>query len=146
MYSELVIPDIDKYTITIINNSLILSPIIKIEEFKIEDILNKDFTKSKIQNCIINNVIIDQKKYFKILLHVYSLIDKKIIINNTKLNIKTNTIKTKGFEWYPSLGLSIQGVSSNKCITEIIHMCESQNINIKICILLENNETINISY
>ena len=146
MYSELIIPDIDKYTITIINNSLILTPVIKIEDFKIEDILNKDFTKSKIQNCIINNIILDQKKYFKILLHVYNLIDKKIILNNTKLNIKTDTIKTKGFVWYPSLELSIQRVDSNKCIAEIIHMCKLQNINIKICILLENNEIINISY
>jgi hypothetical protein len=151
MNSELVIPEIDKYTMKIINNTLILTPVSEIKiienrELKIEKILKNSFSKSKIQKCTINNIIhAELKKYNQILLHIYSLIDKKIILNNTKLNIKTEEKKGKGFVYYQNIGLSIQGVESNKTMSEILNMCKIQNIKLDLEILMLDNSIFNIN-
>ena len=151
MNSELVIPEIDKYTMSIINNTLILTPVSEIKimenrELKIEKILKNSFSKSKIQKCTINNIIhAELKKYNHILLHIYSLIDKKIILNNTKLNIKTEEKKDRGFVYHQNIGLSIQGADSNKTMSEILNMCKIQNIKLDLEILMLDNSIFNIN-
>ncbi len=158
MNSELFIPEIDKYTMKIINNTLILTPVseikiienidLKIEniDLKIENILKKNFSKSKIQKCTINNIIqVRLKKYNQILLHIYSLIDKNVILNNTKLNIKTEEKKDRGFVYYQNIGLSIQGADSNKTMSEILNMCKIQNIKLDLEILMLDNSIFNIN-
>ena len=151
MNSELFIPEIDKYTMKIINNTLILTPVSEIKiieniDLKIENILKKNFSKSKIQKCTINNIIqVRLKKYNQILLHIYSLIDKNVILNNTKLNIKTEEKKDRGFVYYQNIGLSIQGADSNKTMSEILNMCKIQNIKLDLEILMLDNSIFNIN-
>jgi hypothetical protein len=151
MNSELVIPEIDKYTMKIINNTLILTPVSEIKimeniELKIEKILKNSFSKSKIQKCTINDIIhVELKKYNQILLHIYSLIDKKIILNNTKLNIKTEEKRDRGFVYHQNIGLSIQGADSNKTMSEILNMCKIQNIKLDLEILMLDNSIFNIN-
>ena len=151
MNSELVIPEIDKYTMKIINNTLILTPVSEIKiienrESKIEKILKNSFSKSKIQKCAINDIIhIELKKYNQILLHIYSLIDKKIILNNTKLNIKTEEKRDRGFAYHQNIGLSIQRAESNKTMSEILNMCKIQDIKLDLEILMLDNSIFNIN-
>ena len=58
---------------------------------------------------------------------------------NTKINIKTIKKEDEGFYYIPKLGISVQGVESNKCLLEIINQCIENEITISIQIKLKNN-------
>ncbi len=45
------------------------------------------------------------------------------IIKNTKLNIKTIKKEDEGFYYLDNIGISVQGIDSNKCLNEIISQC-----------------------
>ena len=109
--------------------------------------LNKyDFAKSLIKSCSFNNKNLTIKlKYKKIIDELYKLINNGTqIIKNTKLNIKTTKYETEGFYYLNNLGISVQGVDSNKSILEIMNQCKKNNIQISINILLKNGLIINI--
>ena len=55
------------------------------------------------------------------------------------VNIKTIKKEDNGFYYLQDLGISIQGVESNKCIYEIVSQCIKNKINITITIKLHNN-------
>ena len=64
---------------------------------------------------------------------LYDIIHKKIndgvkIIKHSVLNIKTIECKTCGYTWNPEVGISSQGVNSNKAILEIVTQCEKKMI------------------
>lgn len=85
-------------------------------------------------------------KYKFILEYIYKLInDGTKIIKNTKLNIKTIKKIDEGFSYIKDLGISIQGVDSNKCLHEIINQCIENHINIILQINLLDNTMININ-
>jgi hypothetical protein len=104
------------------NNNLLLVPIIIINDI---DLLKEyNFSKSIITYCKINNQIKNMVKYKKILNYIYEIINNGTkIIRNTTLNIKTIEKTDNGFYYLENLGISIQGVDSNKCIYEIINQC-----------------------
>ena len=116
----------------------------KIQNVTITNILelkNYDFKKSLIMSCIINDNTDEIKlKYRSILEFVYKIInDGAKIIKNTKINIKTIKKIDEGFTYIDELGISVQGVESNKCLYEILHQCIENEINIKLQIKTFDN-------
>jgi hypothetical protein len=122
----------------------------KIQNVNITDISvlkNYDFKKSSILSCEINDNTDEIKlKYKPILDYVYKIINNGAkIIKNTKINIRTIKKLDEGFTYNDELGISIQGVDSNKCLYEILHQCIENEINIKLQIKTFDNLIININ-
>jgi hypothetical protein len=118
----------------------------KINNINITDIKNYDFKKSIIQITKINNEDFNKLKYKLILEQIYKLIKDGVkIIKNTKLNIKTIKKEDEGFYYLDNIGISIQGVDSNKCLLEIINQCLENQIKLSMKIKLINNIIININ-
>ena len=127
------------------NNKLILSKIKNVKIKQLSELSKYNFSKSIIIKCLIDNDEYDKLKYKSILLRIYELINSgKKIIKNTLLNIETIEKNDDGFYYIENLGISIQGVDSNKCIKEIMNQCIINNLSIKMNIRLNNNILINI--
>jgi hypothetical protein len=133
---------------TIVENAdgtIIMKPIINKIKIQNYNMLNDyNFTFSNIIYCNIkyNNQIytIDNPKYRSILMQMYNIIDDgTTIIKNTLINIKTKIFEDNGFSYIPELGISIQGIDSNKCIKEIYHQASCNNIQIEISVELKNS-------
>jgi hypothetical protein len=103
----------------------------------ISEIIKYDFSKSNITYCLINNNDECKLKYRNILTHIYNIIGNGTkIIRNTVLNIQTTKRTSKGYYYINKLGISIQGVDSNKSILEIITQCSHNNIKLNMNIVL----------
>ena len=112
------------------NGDKLLKKITSINITDIKDIKDYDFKKSIILKCLINNEDFNKLKYKLILEQIYKLIKDGVkIIKNTKLNIKTIKKEDEGFYYLDNIGISIQGVDSNKCLLEIINQCLENKIN-----------------
>jgi len=133
---------IDNINYTIIhkeNGDKLLKKITNITD--INEIKNYDYKKSIILECSVDNKEFNKLKYKLILEEIYKIInDGTKIIKNTKLNIKTIEKQDEGFYYLDNIGISIQGVDSNKCLYEIINQCIENKIK------LLNNITINILF
>ena len=128
------------------NGDILLQKINNINITDIKDIKNYDFKKSIIQITKINNEDFNKLKYKLILEQIYNLIKDGVkIIKNTKLNIKTIKKEDEGFYYLDNIGISIQGVDSNKCLLEIINQCLENQIKLSMKIILINNIIININ-
>jgi hypothetical protein len=128
------------------NGDILLQKINNINITDIKDIKNYDFKKSIIQITKINNEDFNKLKYKLILEQIYKLIKDGVkIIKNTKLNIKTIKKEDEGFYYLDNIGISIQGVDSNKCLLEIINQCLENQIKLSMKIILINNIIININ-
>lgn len=143
MDNIITIPNIEEYTQQIIKGNLILT---RIEPTITETLLfEKCLRCSSILECKINNDILDKKiynKYKKILIYLYSKIDKQTIIDKTTLNISTDKLHSKGFEYYDILQLSIQGVESKRTLKEIINFIKILNYKMEIKIKLKDDTLI----
>jgi hypothetical protein len=112
-----------------------------------KDIKNIDFKKSKIQYCSIGDEEFDKKNYKSILKRGYEIInDGAKIIKKSKINIKTLKEEYKGFNYLDKIGISFQGVNSNKCLLEIINQCIENKIELYMKIKLSDDSIINISF
>ena len=128
------------------NSSICVQKINNINITDIKDVKNYDFKKSIIQITKINNEDFNKLKYKLILEQIYKLIKDGVkIIKNTKLNIKTIKKEDEGFYYLDNIGISIQGVDSNKCLLEIINQCLENQIKLSMNIKLINNIIININ-
>ena len=113
--------------------------------FPIKDLINYDFGKSIILECLVNDKQITKFKYKSTLVHIYNLInDKMKIIKNTKLNIIALKKVDNGFYYSDNLGISVQGADSNKCLLEIITQCIENKIKLYMKIKLIDNNIIEI--
>ena len=113
--------------------------------FPIKNLFYYDFGKSVIIECLVNDKEIIKLKYKSILNNVYNLINDKIkIIKNTKLNIISLKEVGGGFYYLDNLGISVQGVDSNRCLLEIITQCVENKIKLYIEIKLIDNNIIKI--
>ena len=116
---------IDETSYTIINNDngdKLLKKITNVNITHIKDIKDYDFKKSFITECLINKIQFNKLKYKSILEEIYNIINDGVkIIKNTKLNIKTIKKEDEGFYYLDNIGISVQGVDSNKCLLEIIY-------------------------
>jgi hypothetical protein len=141
---------IDNMNYTVIdkdNGDKLLKKITHIDITNIKDIKNYDFKKLSISECFIDNKEFNKLKYKSILEQIYKIInDGTIIIKNTKLNIKTVKKEDEGFYYLDNIGISIQGVDSNKCVLEIISQCVENEIKLSMKIKLISDITINIIF
>jgi hypothetical protein len=95
----------------------------------------------------LNDDEITKLKYKSILENIYKIINDGIkIIKNSKLNIKTINKLDEGFYYLEDLGISIQGVDSNKCLLEIINQCIENEISLIMKIKLNDETNININF
>ena len=146
------IPNIENFTQQIVNGSLVLTtsnpnieefaPQIDAPHLDEDALFSKDFGNSKIIECKINNIDIIHRKYIKIIRYLYSFMNRKTILQNTKLNILREEKNDDGFKYYSKLGISIQGVESKRGLREIINIIKVQNYNIDIQIKLQNDEIV----
>ena len=146
---EKIILDTNQYTIiNKINGDILLKKIKNIDIFDdqiLYEIKNYDFKNSNIISCSLNNECNIKLKYKSILSNIYEIIDDGVkIIKLSKLNIKTIEKKNEGFYYLKKLGISIQGVDSNKCLFEIVNQCIENKIKLTMQIKLNNNILINI--
>ena len=145
---EKVVLDNTNYTIVNKNNGdKILKKITTVNITGINDIKKYDFRKSNILSCLLNDDEITKLKYKSILENIYKIInDGTKIIKNSKLNIKTINKLDEGFYYLEDLGISIQGVDSNKCLLEIINQCIENEISLIMKIKLNDETNININF
>lgn len=143
-----VIIDNKKYTIiNKENGDILLKKNIYINITDINDIKNYDFKKSIIYECIIDKKQFNNLKYNSILKHVYNKINDGIkIIKNTLINIKTIKKNDEGFYYLNNLGISFQGIDSNRCLLEIINHCIENKIKLSMKIKLIDEIIINLSF
>jgi hypothetical protein len=73
-----------------------------------------------------------------VLKYIYDYINNvEIIKDNTLMNIHNGRVKDKGFKYIQKYDLSVQGKDSKKTLKEIINICSTCNINIKLQIKLK---------
>lgn len=141
---------IDNINYTVIdkeNGDKLLKKITTIDIRDIKDFKDHDFKKSIISECLIGNKQFNKLKYKSILENIYKIInDGTKIIKNTKLNIKTIKKENEGFYYLGNIGISVQGVDSNKCLLEIINQCVENEIELSMKIKLINDININLSF
>ena len=142
---------IDNTTYTIINKEngdKLLKKNTHVNISNSSDIKNYDFKKSSILDCSIDNKKVNKLKYKSILEQIYKLINNGTkIIKNTKLNIKTIEKKDEGFYYLDDIGISVQCVDSNKCLSEIINQCIENEFELSIKIkLIDEINRINVIY
>lgn len=130
-----------------LNGDILLKKLIQIDILNIKDLKHYDLKNSEILECSINNKLIAKLKYKSVLEQIYNIInDGTTIIKNTTLNIKTIKKEDEGFYYLEDIGISVQGVESNKCIVEILNQCEKNKINITMEIKLFTNNILNIEF
>ena len=138
--------DTEKYiVINKDNGDKLLKKLSIINISDIIDIKNYDFKKSSINECLLDLTDYNKLKYKSVLEQIYKIInDGTKIIKNTKLNIKTIKKEDEGFYYLENLGISVQGVDSNKCLLEILNQCIENEISILMKIKLINDVVVNI--
>lgn len=147
LLQKIVIDNINYIMINKDNGDILLKKITHINISNIKDIKDHDFKKSIISECLINNKKFDKLKYKSILGQIYELINNGTkIIKNTKLNIKTIKKEDEGFYYLDNIGISVQGVDSNKCLFEIINQCVENKIKLTMKIMSINKIIININF
>jgi hypothetical protein len=147
LLQKIVIDNINYTVINKENGDKLLKKNTNINITDIKDIKNYDFKKSIISKCLIDDEEFNKLKYKSILEQIYKTInDGTKIIKNTKLNIKTIKKKDEGFYYLDNIGISVQGVDSNKCLLEIINQCIENEIELSMKIKLIDDITINISF
>ncbi len=144
---EKVILNLTNYTVINEDNGNIILKKACVNINNIDDIKQYDFAKSDILHCLLNNDNTLKLKYKSILENTYKIIDDGTkIIKNSKLNIKTFQKNDDGFNFLKDIGISYQGVDSNKCLFEIINQCVKNNISLNLKIKLNNQTIINMNF
>jgi len=147
LLQKIVIDNIKYTVINKENGDKLLKKNTNINITDIKDVKDYDFKKSIISDCSIDNKKFGKLKYKSILEQIYKTInDGTKIIKNTKLNIKTIKKEDDGFYFLDIIGISIQGVDSNKCLLEIINQCDKNGIDLSMKIKLIDDITINLSF
>lgn len=147
LLQKIVIDNVNYTVINKDNGDKLLKKITNININYIKDVKDYDFKKSIISECLIDNKEFNKLKYKSILEQIYKIInDGTKIIKNTKLNIKTIKKEDEGFYYLDNIGISVQGVDSNKCLLEIINQCIENEIELSMKIKLIDDITINISF
>lgn len=151
------ISDIDRYTIQIIEGSLVLTlkevnnTCDAVDEPRLseEDFLETNFKGSKIVSCVIKNrkgdiVSDDKNKYRPLLIDIWSSTPLTLFRLNTsfKLRFIKEEAVTDGFNWCPEIKCSFQSKDSKGTIIEILNMVRLNEFTIDINIRLKNGEEV----
>jgi hypothetical protein len=129
-----------------------------IQDTSIHKIINSEYelyqnnlSRSRIIECKINGYKIYVKKYRRLLLFVYSIIQNNIIenkelpesiLNNSILSISKEKLNTKGYQYYNNLGISIRCADSKKTLREILNILRQKKDNIELILQLQNGAMI----
>lgn len=138
------IQNIESYTQEIVNGTLILTPK---QNYITEDELSRTLlTKSTITDCIVRNgeeIISEKRKYRSVLDDIWKSMPTQKILQTTTFNMKLTDEKgVHGYNWCPTLHMSIQGKDSNNSMKEIIHMIKVNKYSMKISIQLETGKIV----
>jgi hypothetical protein len=135
----------DHFTWKIVDNKIIIKKKIK-TLYTIDEIKLINFRNSRVEKVSINNTIINNNNYNSIIKYLFEDIikDGAQIIRNSILNIKTVYRDDSGFHYLESIGISYQGIDSNKAIIEICNQCKVNNIILNLTIKLNNDELVMI--
>lgn len=138
------IPNIDEYTLEIINNLLILTPK---KQYITENELNMTQVKqSVITECLIkkeDEVISKNTKYRSILVDIWKNMPTQQILQTSTFNFKLNNENgEKGFNWCEDIHMSFQSKDATGTLKEIINMVKVNKLTIKLTIKLETGRII----
>jgi hypothetical protein len=140
------VPDIDNYTLEIVEGVLILTP--KTQYITKEELQRTDFTHSSIIKCDIKdnegNTISNNKiEYKQILVDIWASMPASKLLQTTTFNFKlTNEKKNKGFNWCEPIKMSVVNKDAKGSMKEILNMLNVNNYNIKISIQLDKGRVI----
>jgi len=143
MSNTIVINNIEEFTQEVVNGGLVLTRIVPFLDES--TLFQRDFCGSKIIGCKFNGVQINLRKYKKLLVFIYSTVDKETILQHTILNIVEAELRTKGFRYYNQWELSIQGVDARKTLKEIINIIKVKSYQLELKIKLKTGELIGFS-
>ena len=122
---------------------------IRLEIFNEDTIKISDMSNSKILKGSYQNIGIPKTKlkYLSILVKILEYIQenkgKQFMLNQLKFKYQREKInKVKGYNWHPTLGISIQGCDANKTLKEIIRIAKDNKINIDLQIKLKTDKKI----
>ena len=146
------VPDIDNYTLEIVEGVLILTP--KTQYITKEELQRTDFTNSSIieydikdneGNTISKGKTISNNKieYKPILVDIWASMPASKLLQTTTFNFKlTNEKGYKGFNWSEPIKMSVVNKNTNGSMKEILNMLDVNNYNIKISIKLDKGRVI----
>ena len=138
------IQNIESYTQEIVNGTLILTP--KLNYITEDELSSTLLTKSTIIDCTIRNgeeIISEKRKYRSLLDDIWKSMPTQKILQTTTFNMKLTDEKALyGYNWSPTLHMSIQGKDSNNSMKEIINMVKVNKYSMKISIQLETGKIV----
>ena len=140
------VPDIDNYTLEIVEGVLILTP--KTQYITKEELQRTDFTHSSIIKCDIkdnegNTISNNEIEYKQILVDIWASMPASKLLQTTTFNFKlTNEKKNKGFNWCEPIKMSVVNKDAKGSMKEILNMLNVNNYNIKISIQLDKGRVI----
>jgi len=140
------IPNIENYTIEIINGELIATPkMLFITEFELTNI---DLAHSTIKKCIIKRgveiISIDKIYYRPICIDIWKSMPTQKILQETTFNFKlSNENGYNGYLWCEDINMSFQNKDAKNTIIEILKMIKVNNYYIDLIIKLQTGKIIN---
>lgn len=140
MSNTIVINNIEEFTQEVVNGGLVLTRIVPFLDEAM--LFQRDLRGSTIIGCKFNGAQINITKYMKLLVFIYSTIDKETILQNSILNVIQEEISVKGFKFYNQWGLSIQRVESRKTLKEIINIVKVKSYRLELKIKLKTGEMV----
>ena len=140
------IPNIENYTIEIINGELIATP--KMQFITEHELTNIDLAHSNIKKCIIKRgveiISIDKIYYRQICIDIWKSMPAQKILQETTFNFKlSNETGYNGYLWCEDINMSFQSKDAKKTIIEILKMIKVNNYYIDLIIKLQTGKIIN---
>jgi hypothetical protein len=115
------------------------------EDIEYTEILDYDFTHSKILSCTINNTNVEQLNYTRIVRNIWEMMPRQIIYDSSTFNSKDYHYNKHSYRWIYEIQLSMQIGNTKEIVNEIIHMCKLMNFEIDLVIQLSNEHKLAIN-
>lgn len=106
------------------------------------NILNNNFSYSIITECYIYNIKYNYESFRLVINYICENINLTIIKQKTKLNIVNGEKTDKGYYYLSNINASVQRISYNKAMLEIVNITQLLNIPIVLKIKLKNGEIV----
>ena len=109
------------------------------------EVYRYELKKSEILEAKLNDTIIKNPSYYKILKMIWKLTPVNIILQHTIFNFKLDVDSIKGddsYIWNEEINLAFQTRSYNNAFKEIVNMCKVNKFDIILKIKLSNDNII----
>lgn len=143
MSNTIVIDNIQEFTQEVVNGGLVLTRIVPFLDEA--TLFQRDLRGSTIIGCKFNGLQVNLTKYMKILVFIYSTIDKETILQHSILNVIQAEIRVRGFKYYNQWDVSIQRVEAKKTMKEIINIVKIKSYRLELKIKLKTGEVVGFS-